>query len=313
MNVSLVEFKAEDFAKAIQPTDEEIKKYYEGHKSALNSEELRTVSFVKLGLSDAQKDLKDKAKVDAQQKLADAANDFTQAMLDKKASFAEVAKQQNLEVKTTPAFTQTAPAPELISAPQVVAEAFKRTEKDPNSDPIQVENSFYILHLDKVTPSRPLTLDEARPKVVEQIKSERGHDELVAQSTKVKASIADALKAGKAFPEAVAAAGVKAEKFPAFSVSEPSDKPNAQEILQKAVELTPGAVSDLVQVETGGLLVHLDNVEPIDEAKFKKDEETQMAGLRRGKRYSAFRQWMLLQRKAADVQSLVEQRGGRRK
>ncbi len=313
MDVSLVRFDLATFANAITPTEEEITKYFNDHKTAFATEEKRVVSFVRIDLSDAEKALKGKEKMDARQKVSERAEDFGQALLDGKATpFAEIAKKQGLEAKTTPEFTEAAPAPELRSVPQAAAAAFRLTEKDPNSDALPVETGFCILHLDKIVPSRPLSLEEARPRVIEQIKNERGHDALVSKANETRAKIAEALKAGKSFADAVAEAGQKVESFPSFSVVEPvTDKPSSEEIIQKAVELGPNELSEFVSTDDGGLLVHLDKREPIDEAKFAKEQVTQLDGFRSRKRLAVFREWLQLHRKAANVQSLETKPGTR--
>lgn len=305
-DVSLIRFKLADFAAAIQPTEVEIKKYFDDHKNTLVTDEKRAVSYVQFALSESEKALKGKERVEAQQKLADKANEFGQQILDKKANFEEVAKKLGLKVETTPEFTESQPSPQFAAAPQVAAEAFRLTEGDPNSDAVQVETAFYILHLNKIVPSHPLTLDEAKPKIVDLIKGERGHDALVSKANEARAKLTVAVKLGKSFADAAKEAGLTVESFPPFSPMEPSDKPDASEIADKSVELAVGDVSELVALGDGGVLIHLDKMEPIDEAKFQKDQLSQVEMLRTRKRYAAFHEWLQLRRKGADVQNLQE-------
>ena len=308
MDVSLIRFNTADFAAAVEPKEDEIKKYFDEHKATLTTEEKRVVRYVKLGLSDAEKALKGKEQVTALQKQADRANDFSQALLDK-ANFDDVAKKMGLKVEITPSFTEAQPSPEFASVPQAGAEAFRLTEKDPNSEAVQSETGFFILHLDKVVASRPLSFEEAKPKIISQIKNERGHNTLVSKANEARAKIDAALKAHKSFADAAKDAGQKVESFPPFSISEPaSDKPNANEITEKAIELGENDLSEFVATSDGGLLIHMDKREPVDEAKFKKELDGQLTMLRMRKRYAVFLQWLQLSRKAADVQSLQEVR-----
>ena len=292
------------------PKEDEIKKFYNDHKGALNSEERRAVSFVRLELSDAEKtSLKGKEKVAALQKLSDRANDFSQALLDK-LSFEDAAKKVSskgapLKVEKTQEFTESHPCPELASVAPAIGEAFRLTEKDPNSEAVQTETGFYILHLDKLVPSRPLTLDEARTKVIDQIKNERGHELMVSKANEARIKLTLSLKAGKSFADAAKEAGLKVESFPVFSLLEPpADKPNANEIIEKAVELNDNALSDLVQTAEGGLMIHVDKRDPVEESKFKREISDQMSKLRERKRFGVFLHWLQLNRKAADIQSL---------
>jgi hypothetical protein len=306
MDVSLIRFNLADFAAAVQPPPESIKKYYTDHKNTFSTEEKRVVSFVRFALTDQEAKLKGKDLLDARQKLSDLAGDFGQAMLDPKASFSEVAASKGLKVETTSEFTELKPAPALASAPQAAAEAFRITEKEPVSNAVPFDTGFCILHLDKLVPSRPLTEQEATPKVVEQIKNEQGHNALVSKANEVRAQLAILLKSGKSFADAAKQMGQKVESFPAFSSAEPpKDDPNANEIVEKAVELADGDASDLVNTANGGVIIHLDKREPIDEAKLAKDQETQLAALRFNKRFVAFREWLQIRRKAANIQSLA--------
>ena len=85
--VTVIRFQSPDFANSITVTDEDVQKFYDGHKAELKSDEKRKVQFVQLGLTEEQKKLTGKDRIDALQKLADRATDFTQALLEKGADF----------------------------------------------------------------------------------------------------------------------------------------------------------------------------------------------------------------------------------
>jgi len=190
--VSVVRVHSADFLKEIKISDDDIKKYYDAHKSELKTEEKRKVEFVRLALNDEQKKLKDKERIDVLQKLSDRANDVSQALLEKGADFHQVAAKFQLPVDSTGEFTASAPDPKLKDMPQVNQAAFKLTQQEPNSDPLQVADGFVILHLAGVVEARPLSLDEAKPKIVDQIKSERSREMATAKGRQA----ADALKNG---------------------------------------------------------------------------------------------------------------------
>src|SRR5262249_13626989 len=73
--VSVFRVHGADFLKEIKVSDDDVKKYYEAHKNELKSEGRRKIEIVRLTLTDEQKKLKDKERIDALQKLADRAND----------------------------------------------------------------------------------------------------------------------------------------------------------------------------------------------------------------------------------------------
>ena len=145
--VSLIRLGPDDFAREITISDEDARKYYETHQAELKSEEKRKVDFVSLALTDDQKKLTGKERIEVLQELSDRATDFTQALLEKAADFKQVAEKSHVAVRTTAEFTATQLDPQLNVDPQLGAAAFKLSMQEPNSDPIQVADGFYILHL----------------------------------------------------------------------------------------------------------------------------------------------------------------------
>ena len=305
LHASVVQLDLATFKAAITPTEEEIKKVFTEREKTYLSAEKRVVSYVKIDLSEAEKALKGKELMDARQNLANRANDFGQDLLKDNASFAQVAKTYKLEVKTAPEFTEAQPPADLAEVPQAAATAFKLTEKEAVSDALPMGNGYCILHLEKVTPSRQLTLEEARPQVIEQIQTERANTALVSKGNEVQAKIAAALKAGKSFADAAKEVGQKVENFPVFSLSDPQqvqEKRNAQEIVSQAVVLPDGGLSEWIPTPSGGLLVFLEKRDPIDEALYQKDEASQIAAVRERKSIITFMNWLQSRVKFANLQ-----------
>src|SRR5438477_6152573 len=181
---SVVHVRSADLLKEVQVNDDDIKKYFEAHKAELKTEEKRKVEFVRLALTDEQKKLKGKERIDALQKLADRANDVSQALLEKGADFRQVGAKFQLPVEATGEFTASAPDPKLKTDQRVTQAAFKLTIQDPNSDPVQIADGFAIVHLAGIAESRPLTLDEAKQRIVDSIKNERAQEMAMAKGRK---------------------------------------------------------------------------------------------------------------------------------
>src|SRR5260370_42054368 len=169
-------FQLADFNNGITVSDEDGQKYYDAHKAELKTDEKRKVQFVQLGLTEEQKKLTGKERIDVLQKLSDGATDFTQALLEKGADFEQAAGKSQLPVQETGEFTAAAPDPQLKTDAQLSAAAFKLSVQEPNSDPIQVADGFYILHLVGVTEAHPLTIEEAKPKIVDALKKSRARE-----------------------------------------------------------------------------------------------------------------------------------------
>ena len=275
--VSVIRFHSTDFDKDIKISDEDVQKYYDAHKAELTTGEKRKVEFVQLTLNEPEKKLEGKQRIEALQKLADRATDFTQALLEKGADFKQAAAKFQLPVHETGEFTAVEPDPQLKSDPQLAAAAFKLSEQEPHSDAIQVADGFYILHLTGKTESRPLTLEEAKPKVVEALKKTRARELMSTKSSELVQQLREAKKSGQPFDAVIQKAGMKSEKLPVFSlIDEESEKSEGNEKKKESPELltvknaiallNPGDVTDFLPSDTDGLIAILEKREPLGDA-----------------------------------------------
>jgi len=303
--VSIVRFPLAQFTEAVHPTDEEIASYYDSHKEQLKTEEKRVVSYVEVTLSEEEKKLTGKERADAFKKKADLTREFGQALVaTDNVKFADAAKQFGFTVKTTEEFSLANPPAEFAANEEAMEALAKLSEQLRFSNPVTTESGFIVFHLDKVIPSRPLTLEEARPRIIEAIKHEKGVAALTAHAKEVRSRILAAMEAGKSFAAAAEEAGVKAENFPPFSLAEPVDAPGAGRIAEVAISLKENGVSQLVTSQDEGFLVHLDRRLPIDKAKMAEEEKQQLGPLRQQYRLFAFMEWLDEQRREAGIRSL---------
>lgn len=315
MDVSVVRFKTDEMGKDVQVTDDQISKYYDAHKAELKSDEKRQVKFVQFGLTDEQKKLTGKPRIEVLQKLADKANEFTDALQVKGADFDQTAAKFQVPVKTSTEFTQAKPDPSLGNAPQLAPAAFALTNDAPNSDAIQTTDGFNILHLMKVDPAHPLTAEEARPKIVEEQKKVQTLQTMAAKGGEVAHKLREDLQGGKTLEEAATDAGVKLEKIPAFALidtlpdekpapsPEPKkDAPDMQFIKQTASTLKPGEVSDYTNTPSGGLVVVLEKREELGPEKFEKARKTLDERALTNKGLVVFYEWMRERRHAAGIE-----------
>src|SRR6266446_410699 len=225
--VNVIRFQSADFDKEITIKDEDVQKYYDAHKTELKTDEKRKVQFVNLGLTEEQKKLKGKERIEVLQKLSDRATDFTQALLEKGADFKQATGKFQLSVHETGEFTAAEPDPQLKVDAQLSGAAFKLSAQEPNSDPIQVADGFYILHLVGITEARPLTVEEAKPKIVDALKKGRARDLMSTKGAELAQQLREAAKSGQPLEASIQKAGAKAEKLPPFSLME-EEKPRSE-------------------------------------------------------------------------------------
>jgi hypothetical protein len=277
LHVSVIRFRSADFDKEIKVSDEDVQKYYDGHKSELKTDEKRKVEFVQLTLNDEEKKLAGRERIEALQKLADRATDFTQALLEKGADFKQAAAKFQLPVHETGEFTAAEPDPQLKGDRQLGAAAFKLSAQEPHSDAVQVADGFYILRLTGKTEARPLTAEEAKPKIVDAVKKTRARELMSTKGAELVQQLREAKKSGQPLEAVIEKASVKPEKLAAFSlIEEESEKSKGDEqnkqspelpMIKEAVALlNPGDVTDFVPSGTDGLIAILEKREPLADA-----------------------------------------------
>jgi peptidyl-prolyl cis-trans isomerase D len=295
-----------DFTKDMQVSDDDAKKYFEAHQVEFKSEEKRKIEFVRFTLTDAQKKLTGKERVDVLTKLQDRANDFSQALLEKTADFHQVAAKFQLPVEATGEFAMAAPDPKLREAPKLSGLAFQLTKEEPNSDVVEEETGYYVLHLVGIVDARALTLEEAKPKIVDAIKTQRAREQVSTRGAKIVHDLREALKAGTPLPKAVAQLGVKPEKLEPFTLS---DQPQMDEkkplsmdtfvIKNAAAQLQPGEVSEFAPSPDGGVVTILEKREPPDPAKAQATKTSFGEDILRSKRMIVFYAWLQDRQKVA--------------
>ncbi len=314
MDVSVVRFRTEDFAKDTPPSDDEVTKYFDSHKAELKTDETRKVKFVQFGLTDEQKKLTGRPRVEVLQKLADQANDFIEALQAKGADFDQVATKFQITPKETGEFAKAKPDPALGESPALAQAAFGLTKETPNSEPVQTKDGFDILHLIDVQPSHPLTKEDARPRIVEALKKQASQEAVANKGNEVASKLREDLQSGKTIEQAATDAGVKPETLPPFALvdalpgvtpppkpEKKDESPDMESIKQAASSLSPGTVSDYLNTAHGGLVVVLEKREDLGPAAFEKARSFLEDRTMDNKGAIVFYQWLRDRRHAAGI------------
>src|SRR6059036_506494 len=249
------------------------------------------------------------------QKLSDRATDFTQALLDKGADFKQSAEKFQLPVHETGEFTAAAPDPQLKGDPQLSAAAFKLSVQEPNSDPIQVADGFYILHLTGVSEARPLTLEEAKPKIVDALKKSRSRELMSTKGAETMNQLREATKSGQSLEAAIQKTGAKPERIPPFSLIEEEktksedkepkkDEPADLTAIKDAVAfLNAGEVSDFSPSGENGFVAVLEKREASTDANAAEKKAAFEKRLLDNKQRVVLYEWLHDRQQAAGLQS----------
>jgi peptidyl-prolyl cis-trans isomerase D len=301
MNVAVIHLSTSDVEDGIQVSDADAQKAYNGRKDQYRSPEERKVAVAAFELTAAQKNLTGKDRVDALQKLGNQAWEFAQSVADKSANFPAQAAKFGAKLMETGNFTTSAPDPLLESIPSAAENAFKLSADYPITDPLQGENGYYVLHLDGVTPSAPLTYDQAKPQVIADIKKQRAAQIMQTRAIALKTVLQMALKGGKSVEDAAKEAGVTAEDVPPFSLMTANklDVPGAQDIIENSVSLSPGQFSEFMETGDGGMYLYMKSRKQPDSTIAAAGKEMMRPQFLRGKQEEAFLEWLRLARQSA--------------
>ena len=306
MDLSVVRLNTSDLEKGIPITDAQAKAEYDQHADQYKSEEQRRVKIASFELTDAQKELKGKERTDALQKLGDKAWTLAQAVVDKNADFDAQAKKTGAVLAESAFFTTDQPDPAYAKTPAIAATAFKLSTDYPSSDVVEGTNGYYVLHLDGVNPSKPLTFEQAKPAVIANMQRDRAAQMMQTVANGVHDHLVAALKGGKSFADAAASSALSAETIPPFALIDVSklDVPDLQQIVQTAISLQDGQVSDFVPTSAGGFFVYMKGREPIAPSEAAAGEAAVKDQFTRQGQFAAFLEWMRIRRSAAHLQTV---------
>src|SRR5204863_9134492 len=141
-------------------------------------------------------------------------------------------------VHETGEFSAAEAEPQLRGEKQHSAAAFKLSRQEPHSDAVQVADGFYILHLTGKTEARPLTAEEAKPKIVDALKKARARELMSTKGAELVQQLRQAKTSGQPLEAVIEKAGVKPEKLAAFSlIEEESEKSEGDEQKKQSPEL----------------------------------------------------------------------------
>jgi peptidyl-prolyl cis-trans isomerase D len=294
----------------VKISDDDIKKYYEANKDSLKSEEKRKVQLLALTLPEAEKKLTGKERVEALQKLSDKANDIAQALGEKGADFAAVATKFQVPVSTTGDFMLASPDPLLKEDPQLTQTAFRLTEADPVSEPVQDKDGFYILKLAATTPPKQLTIEEAKSKIVDALKTRQERELVSTGAAKTAHDLREAVKSGNTLVTAAQKLNLKLESLPAFTLAEdleppapPASKksPDLSMVKNAVADLHANDVTEPIPTAEGALVAVVEKREPPDATDVENKKKSLQDKVEQGKRRIVFLEWLQERRRVAGL------------
>ena len=321
VTAEFVRFNAEEVAKGIRISPEEIAGFFERNKANLNTRETRAARYVAFELPQETK-LEGHAKVDALQMLADQATKFTDSLTNK--PFDQAASSSGLAVRSTPAFDRAGTLPEVpptgVDAGKEIKDLVSKTKIAPKeviaalappvfllpavgkvSDVIQVGDAFYVLELSELNPVRPLTLAEATFSLEARLREAKADQTLRSSSGEKIKALRAALDSGKKFAEAASEAGLKVESLTDIAPMSDALTPDQRRVVSATLPLKDGELSGLESARWGGLCVFLQSRGPLADKELAAKREEIRKSLLENKRGMLFAEWLRICREDAKI------------
>ena len=309
VEASVVRVSKEEIAKTVSVSAEDLQSAFEARKDGLKTDEKRKVEYVHFELPKGEKE-GERPSAEAMQKVVDKAADFAAAMMEQTSKSEDLAKQFEVEFKTSPMFAMGERLQQFSNQPRVVNAAFQLTKEKPVSDIVGTPQGYFVVKLLEVQDARPLSFEEAKAQLEERLKSERTREALSLKASEARGKIDEALKAGKGFAAAAEAAGLKAEAIEPFSRGDSSLKVEDASVIQNsALELKDGQLSAPLDGKDGSLIVFLSKKLPINEEDFEKQKAGLMPMLETGRVDGLLVEWIDRQRASSGLQMTMQARG----
>ncbi|HEX4083270.1 MAG TPA: peptidyl-prolyl cis-trans isomerase [Chthoniobacteraceae bacterium] len=304
MTITVMRLDVSSVMKGIAVSDADAQKVYDQNKGAYHTDEQRKVQVASFDLTPEQQKLEGRERTAALQALGDKAWNFARTVVDKGSNFTGEAKKAGAALADSSLFSEAQPDPAFSKIPTLAQNAFKLTPDLPNSDVIEGINGYYVLHLEQTAPGVQLTFEQAKPKVIGQIQSERAGQMMPTIASQARTKLLDALKAGKPIDDAAKAAGLAAEDVQPFTLLDISrmDVPDLQTVVQTAITLGSKQLSDFAPTANGGLFVYMDSRQTPDEATTGLGVAMEQNEFNRQKKLAAFFEWLRIQREAARLE-----------
>jgi hypothetical protein len=318
-----------DFTAKQQPSEDQLKEYWEIRKDSFKTETRRKFSYVigtpkypqgaekapetpkpaKEGDPAPEPSAEDKAILEKRRKaeleVASKMDDLLAAIESSKGGeFENAAKKEGWEIRVTDLFTaSTLPDVLLPLTPRKTNKTLTdllfdlKTTSDPiskftSSFPVGAAD-WFIARLDAEEESRVKTFEEAKEEVSKQWIEEKGKEALKAAAEELKKKIEDSIKGGKSFADACKEAGHTTQSIgPIRNGETPAGHTDAPSIYTASQYVNPGNLTEIINTDQGAVIAI------VDKREIEKDPNTEsmlMGGVNRYQeqmRVMAFQSWL---------------------
>jgi peptidyl-prolyl cis-trans isomerase D len=310
-DVEVVRFDAALVAKDVEATDEELQAAFEERKQNLQAPEKRSVRYAAFVLSPEEKDLKDKARVDALQKIATATGDLAQVLGEGAPSLQEAAAAKGVEVRTTPMFGADGATGGALAdldgevVPAAAAVAFRLPAGPGNFEIVELgQDGYAVIEVAEIEPARPLTFDEARADLRADLITQKRAVAVREAAEATLSKIREALASGKSFAEAAQETSSKVETMSGLTPFAEDLTPEQRQMAMAVMDAPVGVLGDFLPTPDGGFAAYVAARRDPDAATLAERRPMVEQNLLQGREMLLFAQWLVTAREAAGLQVL---------
>ena len=241
--------------------------------------------------------IRQRAAMDAKQQATEFASPLFAMDPPKAENLAVVAKQKGLVVQTTAPFTAQSGPYEFSATPTFTKIAFELNSDTPYAGPVEGQDGYYVIALARQIPSYIPSFEQISGRVRTDFTIQQSLALAQRAGTNFYIQSSVQLATGGSFEQAAATAGYVAQALPPFSLST-QDLPeiggqNELNALKQTAFATPaGHVSNFVPTRSGGFILYVKSLLPVDAAKKATDMPEFVAQLRRERISEAFNVWL---------------------
>lgn len=339
VEASVASIEMEQFREKLDPSDEELKEWWETRSDAYMTEKKIKVSYV-LATPEYPEEIQEKEEAEDGEEKTDeekAAEETAReeraekrAEVDKQvaidtdtfitrvndtegAEFEKAAEELGWEIKTTDWVTRsTLPADLQLSTrssaagTQVPNLIFGlSTGADPLApftDAIPVGDAqFLVVRLDEAEDAREKTFEEAKEEVTEQYITENANEALLKEVEEKTEALRKAMEGGKSFEDAAKELELEPRKLGPWGMTDTlDDEPNGRQIFQLASTVNPGEFAEPFVSDDLAVIIHVDNRQIVKDDNRGQQIDQFSASFSRSAEGAAFDAW--LRQRVAEAQ-----------
>lgn len=345
VEASVASIEMEPFREKLDPSDEDLKAWWETRKEAYQTEQRVKVSYV-LASPEYPEEIQEKPepadapeKTDEEQAAEDAArqereekrrkvdlevastadqfiNEVNQTEGD---AFDKAPEKYGLEIKTTDWITRSTLPADLrlrtrssyAGTPLADLIFGLTTGPDPLApftNAIAVgEAQFIVIRLDELDEAREKTFEEARDEVREDYIAENAGEALKAEVEAKTAALKEAMEGGKSFEEAAKALELEPRKLGPWGMTDSLDNEfNSREIFQLASTTNPGEFAEPFISDDRAVIIHVDSRQIIKDDNRGQQIDQFAANISQNAETATFDAW--LRQRTAEAQVTLPSR-----